>query len=708
VNDISTTSGTSVPNSVEDLTGARGSLTASSSGAPQSDRADLRPEKINDAVIRLAGNSQDGIQSAGAFLARLAGRSAQDVMTYMTIPATISGGPSIFQVRMGTGEVLSAGDEADFLVAFYQHSYQDHIGFLKEGGVLLYDSDNVEPDLDDKRFVYVGVPITGLTVEALGGTAKDKGKNIFILGLIAKIFHLDVEKLTALIKEKFAGKDESIVNTAIMAFTAGYRYPVGNVLTKQYKFEPYIPREGDRAQITMDGNQALAYGLIAAGVRYGSGYPITPWSSVMEILRSELPKYGGMFVQAEDELGAVSMTLGFSFAGYLAVTGSAGPGISLKTEAIGWASMAEMPIIIINVQRGGPSTGLPTNVEQSDLFQAIYGGHGDSPRVVLAAATVEDCFYIAIEAARIARKYSTPVFILSDTSLATRIEAFDEPHLKDLMVDPKLDLSPRGAGFKPYAVDQITQHATPGTRMADGKYPLVTGLEHDEMGHPTGSPKMHMAMTAKRRVKLQKLAEEIPIPEIYGDTEGEVLLVGWGSTYGPIHDAVKMARENGQKFGALHLRHVHPLPNGLEKIFANFQRVVVVEMNDQGVYGFGQLATLLRARFCEPKIESLTKTDGLTYRVKEILEGVFKASSNGAGVAAGVSTANSNGSRETSGVTPATTTEVDLAGDNTPTMPGAEASKASSGIADHTKHPPSERAEDAAVAISGTKDNQQK
>jgi 2-oxoglutarate ferredoxin oxidoreductase subunit alpha len=627
VNDATSTPETDAPNSKEDPTAPRGSTAAVPSTTPASDRADLRPENINDAVIRLAGNSQDGIQSAGAFLARLAGRSAQEVMTYMTIPATISGGPSIFQVRMGTGEVLSAGDEADFLVAFYQHSYQDHIGFLKEGGVLLYDSDNVEPDLDDKRFVYVGVPITGLTVEALGGTAKDKGKNIFILGLIAKIFHLDVEKLTTLIKEKFAGKDESIVNTAIMAFTAGYAYPVGNVLTKQYKFEPHVPKEGDRAQITMDGNQALAYGLIAAGVRYGSGYPITPWSSVMEILRSELPKYGGMFVQAEDELGAVSMALGFSFSGYLAVTGSAGPGISLKTEAIGWASMAEIPIIIINVQRGGPSTGLPTNVEQSDLFQAIYGGHGDSPRVVLAAATVEDCFYIAIEAARIARKYSTPVFILSDTSLATRIEAFDEPHLKDIMLDPKPDLSPRAAGFKPYAVDSITQHVPPGAPMLDGKYPLVTGLEHDEMGHPTGSPKMHMAMTAKRRNKLRKLAEEIPVPEIYGAAEGDVLLVGWGSTYGPIHDAVKLAREHGEKVGALHLRHVHPFPNGLEKVFARFKRVVVVEMNDQGLYGFGQLATILRARFCESKIESTTKTDGLTFRVKEILERVFEGRS---------------------------------------------------------------------------------
>src|SRR5216110_301492 len=589
--------------------------------APGPERADLRPENIQDAVIRLAGNSQDGIQTAGAFLARLAGRSDQDVMTYMTIPATISGGPSIFQVRIGTGEVLSAGDEADFLVAFYQHSYQDHLGFLKEGGVLLYDSDNVEPNLDDKRFVYVGVPITGLTVEALGGTAKDKGKNIFVLGLITKIFSLDVEKLKKLITEKFAGKDESIVNTALMAFQAGYAYPVGKVLTHHYQFEK-IEKDGERAQITMDGNQALAYGLIAAGVRYGAGYPITPWSSVMEILRRELPKYGGIFVQAEDELGAVSLALGFSFSGYLAVTGSAGPGISLKTEAIGWASMSEMPLIIINVQRGGPSTGLPTNVEQSDLFQAIYGGHGDSPRVVLAAKTVEDCFYIAIEAAQIARKFSTPVFILSDTSLATRIEAFDEPDLPKLMIDPKPDLTPRDT-FKPYPLDQITQHVAPGTRIRDGKYPLMSGLEHDEAGHPTGSPKMHMAMTAKRRNKLRKLAEELPVPAVYGDQKGDTLLVGWGSTYGPIHDAVKMGREHGEKIGAIHLRHVHPLPNGLEKIFANFKRVVTVEMNDQGLYGFGQLATILRARYCEPKIQSVTKTDGLTFRVKEILQGVF-------------------------------------------------------------------------------------
>jgi 2-oxoglutarate ferredoxin oxidoreductase subunit alpha len=374
----------------------------------------------------------------------------------------------------------------------------------------------------------------------------------------------------------------------------------------------------------MDGNQALAYGLIAAGVRYGAGYPITPWSTVMEILRNELPKYGGLFVQAEDELAAVSLALGFSYSGNLAVTGSAGPGISLKTEAIGWASMAEIPLLIINVQRGGPSTGLPTNVEQSDLYQAVFGSHGDSPRVVLAAATVEDCFYVILEAARIARKYSTPVLILSDSSLATRIEAFDEPDLKSIMLDPTLDLTPKAEGYKPYPVDGITKHAPPGTRMLGGKYPVVTGLEHDELGHPTGRPSLHVAMTAKRRRKLQELAEDIPLPEVFGESQGDTLIVGWGSTFGPIREAVERARERGKSVSSLHLRHLHPLPNGLESIFARFNRIVVAEMNDAGLYGFGQLATLLRARFCDPKIQSFTKTDGLTFRIKEILNGIFK------------------------------------------------------------------------------------
>ncbi|MCR6654322.1 MAG: 2-oxoacid:acceptor oxidoreductase subunit alpha [Opitutus sp.] len=595
--------------------------TAASAGAPRS---------LHDVVIRLAGNSQDGIQTIGGFLARLAGRSDQDVMTYMTIPSTISGGPSIFQVRMGTGDILSAGDQADFLVAFYQHSYESHINSLRTGGVLIYDAAHVTPNPDDKRFTAVGVPITTGTIEAVGGTGKDKGKNIFVLGLIARIFGLDVEKLTTLIKERFGGRSEDLVRNAMLAFDAGYAWPGESIRDIFVRFEDHARSKSGRPQVTLDGNTALTYGLLAAGVRYGAGYPITPWSSIMELLRTELQKYGGLFVQAEDELAAVSYALGFSYAGHLAVTGSSGPGLSLKMEALGWACMAEIPLIVINVQRGGPSTGLPTNVEQSDLMQAIYGSHGDTPRVVLAPKNVEECFYVALEAARIARKYSTQVIILTDQALATRIEAFDEPDLPSLMVDPKPDLSERPADFKPYPLNGYTRHAPPGSRIATGIYPTVTGLEHDEAGHPTGSPALHRKMTAKRREKLKTLGEELPVPEVFGDPEGDVLLVGWGSTFGPSREALNRLRREGLKAAQVHLMHLHPLAPGLDAIFARYRSVLVVEMNDEGLYGYGQLATLLRARYAMPHIRSITKTDGLTFKVAEIIEGVSHHSAYGA------------------------------------------------------------------------------
>ena len=561
-------------------------------------------------------------------------------MTYMTIPSTISGGPSIFQVRMGTGDILSAGDRADMLVVFYQHSYDAHIGSLRPGGVLVYDSDHVKPAPDDNRFTNVAVPITTGTVEAVGGTSKDKGKNIYVLGMIARIFDLDVQKLATLIKERFGGKNEDVVRNAMLAFDAGYAWPQNNLRDLFYRFEAVdqAAATSGRPQVTLDGNIALAYGLLAAGVRHGAGYPITPWSSIMETLRAELPKYGGLFVQCEDEIAAVSTALGFSYAGHLAVTGSAGPGLSLKMEALGWAVMSEMPIIVVNVQRGGPSTGMPTNVEQSDLMQAIYGSHGDTPRVVLAPKNVEDCFYIAMEAARIAREYSTPVLILTDMGLSSRIEAFDEPDLTKLMVDGQADLSDRPADFKPFPLDKITRHAPPGSKIGSGKYPTVTGLEHDEMGHPTGSPKLHMQMTAKRREKIKQLGASLPPPEHTGDTAGEVLLVTWGSNWGPGREALVHIRNAGVKAGHMHLRHIHPLPNGLEETFNRYRKIVVAELNDEGLYGFGQFAMMLRARYANPAIVSVTKTDGLTFKVSEIVAGVARHIENQA-LAATVSTA---------------------------------------------------------------------
>jgi 2-oxoglutarate/2-oxoacid ferredoxin oxidoreductase subunit alpha len=586
--------------------------TRTAGGSPQ-------VSKISETVIRIAGNSQDGIQAIGGFLARLAGRSEQEVMTFMTIPSTISGGPSIFQVRIGSGEVVHAGDEADVLLAFYQHSYEEHVHFLKKGGIVLYDSSKVEPKLEwQQDYHHVGVPIATLAIEAIGGTARDKGKNIFALGLIARMFELDVPKLTRLISERFGGKDESVANNALLAFHAGYGYSLGD-LFETFKFVESQKRGGH--QVVANGNEALAYGLIAAGVRFGAGYPITPWSDVMELLRRELPKYGGIFVQCEDEIASVSMALGASYGGRVAVTGSSGPGISLKTEALGWGVMAEVPLVICDIQRGGPSTGLPTNVEQSDLNIAVFGGHGDSPRVVVAPANVEDCFYIAIEAVNIARHYNVPVIILSDQAIATRIEAFEEPKLEAACQEIGPDLNPV-ASHKPYdlASNGAGARIAPGTRVLDGKYPIVTGLEHDEMGHPSGSPKLHVEMTARRRKKLQKLAESLPVPKVYGPSEGNVLLVGWGSTYGPIREAVDKARGSGESISALHLRHLNPLPNGLENIFSGFNHVFVVEINDEGLYGYGQLAGILRGRYCDPKIRGINKTDGLTFKVREILE----------------------------------------------------------------------------------------
>jgi 2-oxoglutarate ferredoxin oxidoreductase subunit alpha len=316
----------------------------------------------------------------------------------------------------------------------------------------------------------------------------------------------------------------------------------------------------------------------------------------------------------------------------VAVTGSSGPGISLKSEALGWAVMAEIPLIIVDVQRGGPSTGLPTSVEQSDLNIARFGSHGDSPRVVLAPANVEDCFYTAIEAVNIARKYNVPVFILSDQAIATRIEAFPEPNLEKLCQDISPDLT-TVPDCKPYdltTLDGVVPRVVPGTRIASGKYPVATGLEHDEAGHPTSAPKMHQAMVAKRRRKLLALQTTVPVPKVYGPPEGNVLLVGWGSTRGPICEAVDRARAAGDSISSLHLRHLNPLPNGLDNIFSGFHHVFVVEMNDEGLYGYGQLGGLLRARFCDPRIRGINKTDGLTWKVKEILAAVkMRLSSNG-------------------------------------------------------------------------------
>ena len=588
--------------------------------AAEPEQAVGRDKRIREAVIRLAGNSQDGIQAIGGFLARLAGRSEQEVMTFMTIPSTISGGPSIFQVRLGTGEVLSAGDEADMLVAFYQHSYEGHVHSLKKGGVVLYDADHVEPNPEwQTDYRHVGVAISSLTVEAIGGTAKDKGKNVFVLGLLARVFDLNLPRSEQLIRERFGGKSESVVNSALSAFHAGYSFSIGDLM-ETFAFADSQKRSraagGDERQrsagLRVDRRRRPVRGRLSRS-RPG---PIS-WSC----FAASCPNTAAASSSARTRSLPWPWRLGPSYGGRVAVTGSSGPGISLKTEAIGWGVMAEVPLVIIDVQRGGPSTGLPTNVEQSDLNIACFGGHGDSPRVVLAPASVEDCFYTAIEAVNLARKFSVPVILLTDQAIATRIEAFEEPDFAAICQDLAPDLTAL-SDSKPYDLSDslgVPRHAAPGTRILSGKYPIVTGLEHDEMGHPTASPRLHSQMTAKRRRKLQSLAEGLPRATVYGPPEGHVLLVGWGSTQGPIREAVDRVRAAGDSVSALHVRYLNPLPNGLEEIFSGFHQILVVELNDEGLYGYGQLAAVLRARYCDARIQGVNKCDGLTFKVKEIV-----------------------------------------------------------------------------------------
>jgi 2-oxoglutarate ferredoxin oxidoreductase subunit alpha len=396
-------------------------LQESENGAAQSE--------ISEAVIRIAGNSQDGIQSIGGFLARLAGRSEQEVMTYMTIPSTISGGPSIFQLRIGSGEVLSAGDEADVLFAFYQHSYDEHISSLKKGGIVIYDKDFVTPKPElENTYRHFGVPITSLTIEAIGGTGKDKGKNIYALGLIARLFNLNTVKLQQLIAEKFRSKDKSVLNNSITAFNAGYSYSLNNLI-EVYKFAKSVERA--RAQVVMSGNEAISYGLIAAGVRFGAGYPITPSSEIMEILRSELPKYGGIFIQCEDEIASMGAVLGAGYSGRIAATCTSGPGLSLKTEALGWGIMAEVPAVIVDVQRGGPSTGLPTQVEQSDVNICLFWQSWRCPSRGNCPVQRRRLFLTlqlkAVQTLPMNIKCRLSSFLTK--SIATRIEAFESLNL---------------------------------------------------------------------------------------------------------------------------------------------------------------------------------------------------------------------------------------------------------------------------------------
>jgi 2-oxoglutarate ferredoxin oxidoreductase subunit alpha len=591
---------------------------------------------IKNAVVRFAGDSGDGMQLTGTEFTREAALHGNDLATFPDYPAEIrapagtTAGVSGYQIQFAAHEVYSAGDQPDTLVAMNPAALKVHLPDLKRGGMLILneaafkqgDLDRAgwsanplaDGSLDNYRVIKVDFEhLVGKAVEGTGVSTKDASrcKNLYALGLVFWIYSRDTEREEQAIRERFK-KAPSLAEANLRAFKAGYNYGETIEALAPYSIQPARLKPGKYRNVT--GNSALALGLIAAtqkaGLRlfYGS-YPITPASDILHEL-SKNRRFQVTTFQAEDEIAAISAAIGASFSGALGITGSSGPGIALKTEAMGLALMTELPLVIINVQRGGPSTGLPTKTEQSDLFQAVYGRNGECPIPVIAARSPADCFDTAYEACRIAIDYRTPVILLSDGSLANGSEPWLLPDVKSLAkIDPGFTTDPQG--FMPYRRDEKLARpwVVPGT---PGLEHRIGGLEKDSLtGNISYDAQNHEKMVRTRAEKLQRIADRFEPTEPYYDPEGEVLVIGWGGTYGSITQAVIDARQNGIRVGHVHLRHVFPLPNDLSDVVARYRAVLIPELNT------GQLRLHLRGQL---GIESvgLNKIQGKPFHVAEV------------------------------------------------------------------------------------------
>ncbi|MEM8960261.1 MAG: 2-oxoacid:acceptor oxidoreductase subunit alpha [Acidobacteriota bacterium] len=608
-------------------------------------QADSRPvEKVSDVVIRFAGDSGDGMQLTGSQFTSTSALVGNDLSTLPDFPAEIRApagtlpGVSAFQVRIADYDIHTPGDTPDVLVAMNPAALKTNIGELIAGGVVIvntsefnkrafkkahYDSDPLEDgSLDGYRVVEV--ELTKLTREALGdfdigNRAKDRCKNFFALGMVYWLFSRPLDSTIEWLEKKFAKKPD-IAAANVKALKSGWNYcDIVGAFQVRYEIEPAPMQPGTYRNI--NGNQALALGLVAASRRsglplfYGS-YPITPASSVLHELAKH-KQFGVITFQAEDEIAAVCAAIGASFGGALGVTGTSGPGLALKSEAINLAVMVELPLVVVNVQRGGPSTGLPTKTEQSDLLQALFGRNGESPLAVLAAASPADCFDAALDAARIATRHMVPVILLTDGYLANGAEPWLLPEVSSLP-DLRLEFRSDPEDFAPYLRDETTlarPWAIPGT---PGLEHRIGGLEkQDGTGNVSYDPANHEHMTHVRAEKVRRIADDLPPLEIVGDDDAKVLVVGWGSTLGAITGAVNRVREEGHKAARIHLRHLSPLPKELGDILARFDKVLVPEMNT------GQLALILRGQYLVDVI-SFTKVQGRPFTRGEIRDRIVE------------------------------------------------------------------------------------
>jgi len=570
----------------------------------------------DDFIIRIGGDTAiGGVISTGENFATAAARIGFHTFTFRTYPSEIKGGHAWFQVRISNRPVYSLGDGCDILIAFDQEAYGLHRKNLNEGGVLIYDSDLVHPEPDGDTVRY-GVPFQSIARHELEFV---RGTNVLVLGVMAGLFGLPPTALEEMVKTRYKRRAD-LMEKNVQALRHGYEYT--KTMQKEDKY--WLGTADHMARLIMSGNDAITAGALHAGCRYFAGYPITPASDILETMAAQLPRFGGVCLQAEDEMAAIASVIGASYAGTKAMTATSGPGFSLMTELLGLSSMAEIPIVIVDAQRSGPSTGMPTKLEQSDLFQALYGGHGDFPRIVLAPASVQNCFRVSVLAFGLAEKYQCPVILLSDQSLSHRTETISEV---DTDVFPVVDrIRPNGTNPEDYLRYKVTESgvspmAVPGL---DPHTYVAPGLEHDERGHPRLSPQIHEEMTAKRFRKLEEARKETDNAELcprYGPDKADLGIIGWGATQGSIREAIDRALAEGLQVAAMHPRVLNPLPSGrLSEFVSSVKQVLVPEVNYQGQFAHHLAATLGIKPIRLNKIGGLPFTPGEIHgKIKEVL-----------------------------------------------------------------------------------------
>jgi len=603
---------------------------------------------IKQVTIRFSGDSGDGMQLSGTLFSTLSAIFGNEIATFPDFPAEIRApqgslhGVSGFQVRIGAKDVYNSGDKTDVLVAMNPAALKVNAPFLKRGSIVLFDTDSFQKrDLDKALFQTldpfaelnldyvqpIGVNITTLTKASLEDSGLEnkeilRSKNMFALGIVCWLFNRPLEIADKLLEQKFS-KKPLLVKANIKALTDGYNYGNNTDMTAStYRIEPIESTKGFYTDI--NGNTATAYGLIAASEKAGvelflGSYPITPATDILQEL-SKRKDFGVKALQMEDEIAGITSSIGASFAGCLAATSTSGPGLSLKSEALGLAVMTELPLVVIDVQRSGPSTGMPTKSEQSDLNQALYGRNGESPLVVMAAASPTDCFESAFEASKIALEHMTPVILLTDGYIANGSSAWRIPEMNDYpdIKPPYVQNKYNGNAeeWKPYFRDEETLVRYWGVPGTPEYMHRIGGLEKDRLtGVISSNPDNHQLMVNIRKAKIEKIADFIPEQKVTGDKDADTLIVGWGGTYGHLLEASLRLMANGKKVAYTHFRHIYPLPRNTHELLKKYKKVIVAEQND------GQFAAYLNGRFQDlDNIHKYNRVEGQPFKVSTLIE----------------------------------------------------------------------------------------